>query len=464
MASALLPETLPARRTYLEEAPPSPPATKPKPERLVSLDAYRGFIMIAMASSGFAFARAVKEFKLGGPVWDFLAFQFEHVPWIGCSFWDLIQPSFMFMVGVALPYSYAARKATGDSEGRIFVHTAVRAFLLVFLGVFLSSNWSTRTHFTFTNVLSQIGLGYVFVYLLRGRALVTQLGALAAILIGYSALFATYPVPAEDYDWRAVGVRDSGEKLSGWSSHWAKNSNAAHRFDVWFLNLFPSPYPPSPALPRALAVGYVGLLGSPSGPLLTAGSLAAAPRWTEQNGYRLDDHGDWRFAYNVGGYGTLNFVPSMATMLLGLMAGEMLRGSRSRRVKFGILVAAGLACLVVGLAAAQVVPSVKRIWTPSWAVYSTGWTLLILAAFYLVIDMAGWKAWAFPFVVVGMNSIAMYCMSQLLRGWVGQSMKIHLPTAWFEGPYGLIFHTTMILVVLWLICLWMYRRKIFLKI
>jgi predicted acyltransferase len=464
MASTLLPEVLPARRPHLEETPPSPPETKPKPERLVSLDAYRGFIMIVMASSGFAFARAVKEFKLGGPVWDFLAFQFEHVAWIGGSFWDMIQPSFMFMVGVALPYSYAVRKAKGDSESRIFVHTVVRAFLLVFLGVFLSSNGAARPHFTFVNVLSQIGLGYVFVYLLRGRRLVVQLGALAAILVGYTGLFAVYPAPDAEHDWRAVGVRDDGERLSGWSSHWAKNANAAHRFDVWFLNLFPAPFPPSPAQRPALAVGNVGLLAVPSGPLLLAGSLAATPRFTEQNGYRLDDRGDWQFAYNVGGYQTLNFVPSLATMLLGLMAGEMLRGSRSRRAKFGILIAAGLACLAVGMAAGLLVPSVKRIWTPSWALYSTGWTLLILAAFYGVIDVVGWKAWAFPFVVVGMNSIAMYCMSQLLRGWVGQTMRIHLPERWFAGPYGLIFHTTMILVILWLVCLWMYRRKIFLKI
>jgi predicted acyltransferase len=464
MASTLLPETRPTCRPVLEAAPSAPPAPQPKPERLVSLDAYRGFIMIAMASSGFAFARAVKEFKLTGEVWNFLAFQFEHVAWIGCSFWDLIQPSFMFMVGVALPYSYASRKAKGDSERRIFTHTAIRAFLLMFLGVFLSSNGAARTHYTFTNVLSQIGLGYVFVFLLRGRHLVVQLGALAAILVGYSALFAAYPLPAADYDWRAVGVRDSGETLSGWSSHWAKNANAAHRFDVWFLNLFPSQYPDNPALRPALGAAAVALAGSPSGqgPFLAAPVLT--PNWTQQRGYALGDDGAWQFAFNEGGYQTLNFVPSMATMLLGLMAGEMLRGRRSRAAKFLILVAAGAACLALGTLAGEVVPIVKRIWTPSWALYSAGRTLLILAAFYGVIDVVGWKAWALPFVVVGMNSIAMYCMSQLMRGWVGQTMKTHLPAAWFAGPYGLIFHTTMILVVFWLICLWMYRRRIFLKI
>ncbi len=435
MASTLMPETLPTRRPILAKEPVSPPAAQPRPERLVSLDAYRGFIMLVMASSGFAFARAVKEFNLSGDVWNFLAFQFEHVAWIGCSFWDLIQPSFMFMVGVALPYSYASRKAKNESDGWIFVHTVWRAALLVALGVFLSSNGSAITRYTFVNVLSQIGLGYVFVYLLRGRGLLVQFAALVLILVGYTALFAAYPLPAEDKDWQAVGVKDGGETLSGFSAHWAKNANAAHDFDVWFLNLFPQPAPPEGVDPE---------------------------KW-EKRGFIPRKH--WQFAFNEGGYQTLNFMPSMATMLLGLMAGEMLRGWRSRQMKLVLLIAAGIVCLALGLLAGEMgVPIVKRIWTPSWALYSSGWTFLMLAAFYGVIDVVGWQRWAFPLVVVGMNSIAIYCMSQLMRGWIGGTMKTHLPASWFAGPYGLILYTTLILVVLWLICLWLYRRKIFLKI
>src|SRR5205814_6108212 len=69
------------------------------PTRLTSLDAYRGFIMLVMASGGFAFAKVAREHFQGDPVWGFLAYQFDHVAWGGCAFWDLIQPSFMFMVG-----------------------------------------------------------------------------------------------------------------------------------------------------------------------------------------------------------------------------------------------------------------------------------------------------------------------------------------------------------------------------
>src|SRR3954471_16411177 len=150
--------------------------------RLTSLDAYRGFIMLAMASGGPRLAALVKqpEFADSRP-WRALAEQLDHVTWAGCVFWDLIQPSFMFMVGVALPYSAAARRARGDSEGRLFGHVLLRSFVLVVLGVFLSSNGSKSTNYTFVNVLTQIGLGYPFLYLLANRGRVVQLAAAAVI-------------------------------------------------------------------------------------------------------------------------------------------------------------------------------------------------------------------------------------------------------------------------------------------
>ena len=79
------------------------PATQPS-ERLMSLDAYRGFIMLVMASGGFGFAKVAETIDEGSRwtgLWNVLGYQFSHVAWTGCSFWDLIQPSFMFMVGVA---------------------------------------------------------------------------------------------------------------------------------------------------------------------------------------------------------------------------------------------------------------------------------------------------------------------------------------------------------------------------
>ncbi len=93
--------------------PPAPAApvsatAKPTTERLVSLDAYRGFIMLAMASDGLMLAHVARSFP-DNQVWQAVRYQFSHVEWVGCAIWDLIQPSFMFMVGVAMAYSYASR-------------------------------------------------------------------------------------------------------------------------------------------------------------------------------------------------------------------------------------------------------------------------------------------------------------------------------------------------------------------
>jgi predicted acyltransferase len=389
------------------------PTPSVRPPRLVSLDAYRGFIMLAMASAGFGFVAVSREFS-GDPVWQFLAFQFDHVQWTGCAFWDLIQPAFMFMVGVAMPYSYASRKAQGQTERQMLRHAILRAFLLVCLGIFLSSNYSKETNFTFVNVLTQIGLGYVFVFLLIDKGWRLQLLVLASILIGYWLAFAAYPVPADGFDFTSVGVKATDEWFAGWFAHWNKNANFAAMVDVWFLNLFPRAQP---------------------------------------------------FVFNSGGYQTLNFVPSMGTMIIGLMAGELLRGSRAPLDKCRLLIRWGALCLALGvLAGVTVCPIVKRIWTPSWTLFSAGWTLWMLAGFYWVIDLQGYRRWAFPLVVVGMNSIAMYCMSQLMKPWVKRTLQTHFGQDLFQGPYGDLSFCIANLGVLWLICYWLYRQKIFIRI
>src|SRR5262249_42060975 len=123
--------------------------------------------------------------------------------------------------------------------------------------------------------------------------------------------------------------------------------------------------------------------------------------------------------YESSGYPTLNFIPSLATMIFGLMAGEFLRGALPKWKKFLILAGLGVAALAVGkgLDLAGICPIVKVIWTPSWAIFSTGWTLLLLAAFFGVIDVVGLRRWSFPLVVVGMNSILVYVMESMLSGW-----------------------------------------------
>jgi predicted acyltransferase len=414
VASSTSIQPYPKGEAVIQTAPvTSVPEAVDAPQRLVSLDAYRGFIMLILAAGGFGLTEVVKHVQ-GNFFLDTLATQFDHVPWEGFTFWDLIQPSFMFMVGVAMPYSYAARRAKGRSGWQNFGHVVYRSVVLILLGVFLStSSRDRRTNFEFVNVLTQIGLGYSFVYLLLDRGAKIQLGAIAVILIGYWLFFYSHPLPGPDFDYQAVGVGEDAE-MQGLFAHWNKNTNAAADFDVWFLNLFPRPEP---------------------------------------------------FRYNAGGYQTLNFIPSMATMIFGLMAGELLRGGRSPRMKLRYLLLGGAVCLVLGVGLSiTLCPNVKRIWTPTWTVFSAGLTFYMLAGFYWIIDIEGYRRWAFPLVVVGMNSIAMYLMGQLMKGWVRGRLAKHLGPGLFAGDFGPLWASLALMLVLWLICFGMYRRKIFLRI
>ncbi len=332
--------------------------------------------------------------------------------------WDLIQPSFSFIVGVAMPYSLASRRAKGQTFGRLLFHAIVRSLILIALGVFLRSMRSQQTNFTFEDTLSQIGLGYPFLFLLAWTRPRTQALALAAVLVGYWAAFALYPLPPAGFDFLSVNVPAVWPHLHGFAAHWDKNSNLAWAFDRWFLNLFPRPT---------------------------------------------------QFSANPGGYSTLSFIPTLATMILGLLAGNFLRVDRSRWMKVFVFLAAGAAGLGLGtlLDRAGICPSVKRIWTPAWVLFSGGWCFLLMAFFYLVCDVIGWRKWGFVFTVVGMNSIAMYCLADGAGGFIRQSIRIHFGPNVFQilGPiWAPMVQTTTVLIILWLVCLWMYRRKIFLKV
>jgi predicted acyltransferase len=396
------------------ETAPAPPA------RMASIDAYRGLVMVLMIGEALHFRR-VADALPDVPLWDFLAYHQEHVEWIGCSLHDLIQPGFSFLVGVALPFSLASRAARGLSTPAMILRACWRAVILVFLGIFLRSMRSTQTNFTFEDTLTQIGLGYPFLFLLGLRPRRDQWIALGVILVGVFAAFALYPTPGTDFDHAAVGVKESWLKeygLSGFQAHWNKNSNLAWAFDTWFLNLFPRPKP---------------------------------------------------FEFNGGGYATLSFIPTLGTMILGLLAGGVLRDDRSPARKLAWLATAGLISLGAGYALGWmgICPVVKRIWTPSWVLFSGGWCFLFLAFFYATTDALGWKGWAFPLIVVGANSIAAYVMSWTMKGWISQNLKIHLGETSFDilgTAYAPMLEGAAVLLVIWLILFWMYRRPLFLRI
>src|SRR6476661_516455 len=128
--------------TLMQPGTVTAPAPSYVPEtgtvRLLSLDAYRGFIMLLLVSNGFGLS--VLDHHSG---WGWLARQVDHAAWEGCTFWDLIQPAFTFMVGVAMPFAFARRMAQGSTTMGLFKHVAWRAFLLILLSN-IFSNWGSR--------------------------------------------------------------------------------------------------------------------------------------------------------------------------------------------------------------------------------------------------------------------------------------------------------------------------------
>src|SRR2546423_15656296 len=155
-APVLQPEALPAQGEFESQIRAAPALPGKAPGRVTSLDAYRGFVMFLMMAEVLRFSRMAANFPQS-VFWKFLAHHQSHAEWIGCSLHDLIQPSFSFLVGAALPFSLANRAARGQSRQRMFWHAAWRAVVLVLLGVFLRSVSSSRTNWTFEDTLSQIG-------------------------------------------------------------------------------------------------------------------------------------------------------------------------------------------------------------------------------------------------------------------------------------------------------------------
>src|ERR1700678_2547412 len=175
-------------------ASPARPSTEVATVRNLAVDAYRGLVMLLMMGEVLSFSKVSAYFH-DSVFWKVLAFNQSHTEWAGCSLHDMIQPSFSFLVGVALPYSIASRLRRGATFDKLFGHALWRSLLLVALGVFLRSMHSTQTYFTFEDTLSQIGLGYPFLFLLGLKPRKWQWTALGILLFGYWLAWALYPVP-----------------------------------------------------------------------------------------------------------------------------------------------------------------------------------------------------------------------------------------------------------------------------
>ena len=370
-----------AELTAAEYAPQRP--VKPG-TRLVSLDAYRGFIMLLLASSGFGMSVLANH-----PGWAWLANQVDHAPWEGCTFWDLIQPAFTFMVGVAMPFALARRVAQGATTGGLFRHVLWRALLLIVLSN-IYSNWGSsrpRAHLVFQliNVLSQMAIGYILCFLITRLRFRYQVAAAVAMLAGHWALFALFPGPQ--------GAFSQTGNIGAWID--------------------------------------LKLLG-----------------------------------YNYSGYyTTINCIGNAVTILFGCWAGMLLQADKSHAYKLKVLTACAVAGFALGLALEPFNPMVKRLWTASFTFFSAGWVILMLVAFYWIIEVRQTKRWAFPFIVLGMNSIFIYSLGQIgIKGWLDRGLRSFTGNFAVWGDLGAIPQHILVLAGLWYLCYWLYRHKIFLKI
>jgi len=406
------------------------------PKRVASIDVYRGLVMFLMLAEILHLDKLRSVFdgdNWVGTIAGWIQFNTTHVAWTGCSLHDMIQPSFTFLVGTAMAFSMVTRQSKGQSWFVLLRHALGRSAILIVLGIFLRSLGKPSTNFTFDDTLTQIGLGYWILFLLSCLTVRGLSISLALILVGYWVCFILYPAPGTDFPYAQYGVPIDWPEhwKEGIATHFNKNSNLAWAFDRWWMNLFPREKP---------------------------------------------------FEFSGGGYATLSFIPTLGTMLLGLIAGRLMQFPSDGGRKLVFLVTVGSACLILSyvLDMLGICPIVKRIWTPSWTLWSGGICFLWLAGLSLVCDQFKFTIWAFPFSVIGANSIVAYVMSWTMEKSTHAALSRHFGS-WIEWLSQQITRILLIddsksdliasfligfatLKIFWLILFWLYRNRIFVRI
>ena len=359
------------------------------PERLVSLDFFRGLTMFLLIAEFANLFPLLLVPKLEGTPLHFIGVQLHHCDWAGLHFWDLIQPFFMFIVGVAMPLSFARRIANGDSGRKLLFHVLKRSLLLLILGWALYCIEPGRITFRFQNVLAQLSVTYLIAYLIMKRAPWIQI-LISVLLIAVSeGLYRFFPVDGFNHPWVA------GEN-----------------FGAWFN-------------------------------ILISGE---------------EDGGHWAI---------FNAIPTAAHTIWGVLAGQLLISDKPQREKLKTLIIFGLVSLAIGYALSATTPIIKRISTSSFVFASGGWTLLMLALCYWLIDMLKWRKGVLFFSVVGMNPLFIYLFAHVGGAVLLRSVISPFSTAIFglAGEwFGEFITSALVLAMLWYICRWLYLKRIFIRI
>lgn len=359
--------------------------------RVHSIDALRGFDMFWIIGGGTVIERLFAFSRI--PFLDALNRQFEHSEWNGFTFEDFIFPLFLFIVGLAIPYSLTKRLSRGDSRRSIVLHILKRTALLFLLGLLYNGFLGFDIgNMRWAGVLQRIALGYfaaalIFVFTgVRGRAVWA-----GAILIGYWLVMTVVPVPEF-----GAGVLTPEGNFASWIDR-----------------------------------------------LLLPGRFCC-----------------FEFGDNEG---LLSTIPAIATCLLGVLCGDWLRSGRSGTELTAGMALAGIVSLVAGLIWGIVFPINKLIWTSSYVLFAAGWSLLLFAAFYWVIDVRGWQKWAFFFIVIGLNPITIYIGQEIVN--FGSISNYFLRGISSNlGDFRQVFTAMGSFGAKWLFLWFLFRQKIFLKV
>ena len=404
--------------------------TSPAPDsqRLMSLDALRGFDMFWILGAD-SFVYALHETSQN-PVTAFLATQLDHAEWAGFHFYDLIFPLFVFMMGVSTVFSLTK---IVQREGRAAAVKRVlqRGILLFIIGLIYSGGFTNPwPDMRLMGVLNRIALAYTFGGLLfiflRTRALVA---IAAASLLGYWALLEFVPFP---------DVRPT------------PGGDAVITKEAGFTNV------------SQLSMGSTNLL-----------------RGSYIQGVNLTDYLDQKYLparkYD-GTYdpeGILSTMPAVVTGLLGIFAGLLIcKKSVPDTKKVLWLLGAGAVSAMLGWVWNLEMPVIKKIWTSSYVLVAGGYSAMLLGAFYWVVDIKQWRKWCQPFVWIGMNPLTLYLTSNFLGGLgfeklsrrlVGGPVKSFLDAHVTAGFGDLIIAATAVALFLWF-AHFLYQRKIFLRL
>jgi predicted acyltransferase len=362
-------------------------------QRLFSLDALRGFDMFWIMGAEGIFHSLAKA--TGSPFWAAIANQLTHPDWNGFHLYDLIFPLFLFLAGVATPYSVGRELEKGKSRGELVARVVKRGLILVVLGIIANNGLQIKpiSEIRFASVLGRIGIAYM----------------LANIIYLFSS--------------RRAQI-------------------------VWFFSFI---------------IGYWLLLKFTSAPGFAAGDLTMQGNFASYID-RLILPGKLYLGIHDP-EGLASTIPAISTGLLGILTGTLLKDERITQIKKVIYMACtGIVFLILAQLWNVDFPINKNLWSSSFVLHVGGFSLLLLSLFYYIIDVRGYKQWAFFFKVIGMNSILIYMSGKFINWeytnnsffkWLGQLVG---------DPFNIVVMAICYVFVKWMFLYFMYKKKVFLRV